>query len=963
MPPLAPGSWAVRTTDELYDTLRRASHGEQLVLFDGTYRGSGEVVLTIERDVTIRAHNPGQAVLDGQGERRLIAVAPGGSATFVGLTMTRGLANANASLSSSGVIRLGANATASFSFCTMSHARTTADSSDVYGGLLGLDAHATATLTDCTVSHVGAGSSSGNAHGGMMHLGPMARATLMRCNVLHVATTSLAGDAKGGMLHLDESAAATLVGCTISHAAATSTWGNALGGVFFLSAHANVSLADVAITAVAVRLASADEECQEACIFSSDAVCDDGGVGAEFAVCARGADCADCGVRHVSSLPSPPSTPPPSLPPSPPPPLLPPPSLPPSPPTPPLLPPPSLPSLLPPFLPPSPLRQPVWWTVCNGDPRDDCLGHPQLCTITSDGRCVNAGPDLVEDGHPACVLTAMQPLVATATRRVPCSDSSGFEDGNGPGSSRTRRRLQLWPGGGPSGGFVGKGGGGVPPGGEGFDGDGGGGGGGDDDELKRCDRLEINGTAHFSSHETTGVLLAANETVEWINDDVLEQTGWVICAEPVPSASPPPPSPPPLEPPPPWPPGQLSSAQGGVLYVHSNASARIVDCDISDALATSTQINSVSDARGGVVFVARDGDATLSRCTIARASAMATRGPAHGGVMYVDERAHSALLHCTIVGAAATSTSSSAKGSVVVLGQAAAVRIEGCNISHAVATSTSGDADGGVMYVGASAEATLIGSTITHAAATSTAGSASGGIMQLSDDANASFTSCLITNATAGAMNNALGGCLMLRNAFVSLVETQLRSCRAQSEIRRGEGGAAYVSSAAQLIMSRGTLLLDNEASASGHNVKLVNARAVYVLPAPTGRWVSASQCRVYRAACDPSSADYELCELAEASCRLLTGFQPDVSILGSDVTCMQRLNERFQRCEYNNSQLLGQLIEALPDGDLDIDYPYKCMQRSPAWSLTRPSSVHLPRPALRADQIKALPSGSRGGR
>eukprot|EP00966_Prymnesium_polylepis_P088161 2040562-Prymnesium_polylepis.1 len=50
------------------------------------------------------------------------------------------------------------------------------------------------------------------------------------------------------------------------------------------------------------------------CSFASDGDCDDGGPGSEFTRCAMGTDCADCGPRLVSLLPSPPPSEPPSQP-------------------------------------------------------------------------------------------------------------------------------------------------------------------------------------------------------------------------------------------------------------------------------------------------------------------------------------------------------------------------------------------------------------------------------------------------------------------------------------------------------------------------------------------------------------------------------------------------------------------------------------------------------------------------
>ena len=67
----------------------------------------------------------------------------------------------------------------------------------------------------------------------------------------------------------------------------------------------------------------APQFCTDSCYYASDSSCDDGGVGSQFAYCALGTDCSDCGIRYLTS-PSPPPPPPPPPYPSQPPPLPPP---------------------------------------------------------------------------------------------------------------------------------------------------------------------------------------------------------------------------------------------------------------------------------------------------------------------------------------------------------------------------------------------------------------------------------------------------------------------------------------------------------------------------------------------------------------------------------------------------------------------------------------------------------------
>ena len=66
--------------------------GDVLELADGTYTGNGTNVLLISKDITIRAKNAGQAVLDGENARRVIKIT-GGIVVLEGLKITKGKSN------------------------------------------------------------------------------------------------------------------------------------------------------------------------------------------------------------------------------------------------------------------------------------------------------------------------------------------------------------------------------------------------------------------------------------------------------------------------------------------------------------------------------------------------------------------------------------------------------------------------------------------------------------------------------------------------------------------------------------------------------------------------------------------------------------------------------------------------------------------------------------------------------
>ena len=78
----------------LQTVVDNANAGDEIVLADGTYTGSGTSqfgsnMLYINKDITIRALNPGQAVLDGQNARRVMYVSSG-TVVLDGLNINRG---------------------------------------------------------------------------------------------------------------------------------------------------------------------------------------------------------------------------------------------------------------------------------------------------------------------------------------------------------------------------------------------------------------------------------------------------------------------------------------------------------------------------------------------------------------------------------------------------------------------------------------------------------------------------------------------------------------------------------------------------------------------------------------------------------------------------------------------------------------------------------------------------------
>jgi len=73
----------------LQRVLSAASVGDVILLSNGTYTGSGDSVLDVAKDVTIRARSVGGAVLDGEGLRRVVRVRSG-TVVLEGLVLAGG---------------------------------------------------------------------------------------------------------------------------------------------------------------------------------------------------------------------------------------------------------------------------------------------------------------------------------------------------------------------------------------------------------------------------------------------------------------------------------------------------------------------------------------------------------------------------------------------------------------------------------------------------------------------------------------------------------------------------------------------------------------------------------------------------------------------------------------------------------------------------------------------------------
>ena len=97
----------------------------------------------------------------------------------------------------------------------------------------------------------------------------------------------------------------------------------------------------------------------------------------------------------------------------------------------------------------------------------------------------------------------------------------------------------------------------------------------------------------------------------------------------------------------------------------------------------------------------------------------------------------------------------------------------------------------------------------------------------------------------------------------------------------------------------------------------------MYLLPAPPGYWLPATDCLVYRQSADCQSWDTG-CQLAEDECKLVNV---------SDATEDCEAATFYQPCDWESfPEFLDQTIWSLPQGAIDEDVPYPSFSLDGDW-------------------------------
>ena len=113
------------------------------MLADGTYTGSGTEVLEIGKNITIRALNAGQAVLDGENARRIILIS-GGTVVLNHLNITRGYVSTTDPASTGAGVRIDGGSV-NINSCTINR-------NEAYSGGGVAMKQATVNIGNCTIN-------------------------------------------------------------------------------------------------------------------------------------------------------------------------------------------------------------------------------------------------------------------------------------------------------------------------------------------------------------------------------------------------------------------------------------------------------------------------------------------------------------------------------------------------------------------------------------------------------------------------------------------------------------------------------------------------------------------------------------------------------------------------------------------------------------------------------------------
>ena len=331
-----------------------------------------------------------------------------------------------------------------------------------------------------------------------------------------------------------------------------------------------------------------------------------------------------------------------------------------------------------------------------------------------------------------------------------------------------------------------------------------------------------------------------------------------------------------------------SGSGGGAIWAKEGSTLALVETTI----IACTVVGS-----GGAMFLA-DGssltmiDAVITRCVSGR----------FAGAFFVCTGAVATVIDSTI---ADCHTLDFSGGAVVAYAFSAAV-LSGTSI--VANCSTVGN--GGAFIASINSHITMTnGTSVVNCSA-----EANGGAFALSAQSSATLTAVTVASCSA----QTAGGAFHLdRGSTATLTATIVVRCSVNAS--DGRGGGFFVMSST-LLLSEGTSIVGNSAAFGRTLFLLTGTTATYILPAPAGMWIAATECLVYRSACPwldgPPAYQEPACLDAVSSCQL----EPDATAEGCEPITFS------QPCDWSQTpDMIGSLVQVLPQGAMDMDYPYSC--------------------------------------
>ena len=398
--------------------------------------------------------------------------------------------------------------------------------------------------------------------------------------------------------------------------------------------------------------------------------------------------------------------------------------------------------------------------------------------------------------------------------------------------------------------------------------------------------------------------------------------------------------------------GDTVQAGGGALGLANSCTAALTACAVTFCAATAS---GTGLSYGGALWLSEGSNASLLNSTILGCSARTEQswrnrgGPASaGGGVYLQAVVTGCVLTVegsSVINCTAGSANTWASGGALALFHESSATLTSCVVLGCRAESLREEqqpagqwshtrASGGAVHVDSRCVMSMISSSVESCTAESVTGNASGGALYGRLSAEVSIFASTITRCSARSERAlALGGGIALLDSCVAhLSACRVESCTTLSLHWAASGGGVYARSAT-LRLDAATLLRSNTASApSRANLQTAaessstmalegGSFADYVLPAPSGRWLAASECRVFRQPCPAEPVSVRLQCLATAD-ECTTIASANASVGG--VPCQPAAI--VQPCRWDvYPEQIDKYVFVLPLQSVSFEFPFSC--------------------------------------